>query len=132
MTLNLPVWAALPAALLLVAGGLATLTGAFGLLRLRDFYSRMHSPTMCTTLGTGCVLIASMLVSSALLERPVVHEVLLALFLVITTPITAILLMRAAIYRSGGLTAAREPTESLPADAQASEIVGSGRAPGHK
>ena len=62
----------------------------------------MHAPTMGTTLGTGCVLIASMLVSSALLGRPVLHEVLLALFLVITTPITAILLTRAAIYRGAG------------------------------
>ncbi len=102
MTLELPVWVALPAALLLMAGGLLTLIGALGLLRLRDFYSRMHAPTMGTTLGTGCALIASMLVSSALLARPVLHEVLLALFLVITTPITAILLTRAAIYRGAG------------------------------
>ena len=56
MTLDLPVWVALPAALLLIAGGLLTLIGALGLLRLRDFYSRMHAPTMGTTLGTGCVL----------------------------------------------------------------------------
>jgi multicomponent K+:H+ antiporter subunit G len=110
MTLDLPVWAALPAALLLIAGGLLTLIGALGLLRLRDFYSRMHAPTMGTTLGSGCALIASMLVSSALLGRPVLHEVLLTLFLVITTPITAILLMRAAIYRREARSST-EPTE---------------------
>jgi multicomponent K+:H+ antiporter subunit G len=75
----------------------------------------MHAPTLGTTLGTGCVLIASMLVSSALLERPVLHEVLMALFLVITTPITAILLMRAAIYRGRARsTAANEPVEPGP------------------
>jgi multicomponent K+:H+ antiporter subunit G len=99
MTLDLPAWAALPAAVLLVVGGLAALIGALGLLRLPDFFSRMHPPTMGTTLGTGCVLAASMLVSSALLGRPVLHEVLLVLFLVITTPITAILLTRAAVNR---------------------------------
>jgi multicomponent K+:H+ antiporter subunit G len=115
MMLDLPVWAALPAALFLIAGGLATLIGSLGLLRLRDFYSRMHPPTMCTTLGAGCVLIASMLVSSALLGRPVLHEVLLALFLVITTPITATLLMQAAIYRGGARsTAAAAPVEPQP------------------
>jgi multicomponent K+:H+ antiporter subunit G len=120
MTLDLPVWAALPAALLLIAGGLFALIGSLGLLRLRDFYSRMHAPTMGTTLGTGCVLIASMLVSSALLDRPVLHEVLLTLFLVITTPITAILLTRAAIYRGRArATAAGEPVKPGPDDTRA-------------
>jgi multicomponent K+:H+ antiporter subunit G len=120
MTLNLPAWIALPAALLLIAGGLTAVIGAFGLLRLRDFYSRMHPPTMCTTLGTGCVLIASMLVSSALIGRPVLHEVLITLFLVITAPITAILLTRAAVYRGGArLAAAKETPQSPRVDAQA-------------
>jgi multicomponent K+:H+ antiporter subunit G len=97
---DLPVWVALPAALLLIAGGLLTVIGTLGLLRLKTFYARMHPPTMGTTLGTGCVLIASMLISSALLHRPVIHELLITLFLVISAPITAILLMRAARSRS--------------------------------
>jgi multicomponent K+:H+ antiporter subunit G len=96
----LPFWVALPAAVLLIVGGLLTLIGSLGLLRLRDFYSRMHPPTMGTTLGTGCVLIASMLTSSALLHRPVIHELLIALFVVVSAPVTAILLMRAARSRS--------------------------------
>jgi multicomponent K+:H+ antiporter subunit G len=108
MTLDLPIWAALPAAILLIVGGLVAVIGALGLVRLPDFFSRMHPPTMCTTLGTGCVLLASMLVSSALLGRPVLHEVLLALFLVITAPITAILLTRAAVHRG---SARLKPTE---------------------
>jgi len=87
--------------MLLVLGGVLTLTGAIGLVRLPDFYMRMHPPTMGTTLGTGCVLIASMLVSSALEGRPIVHELLITLFIVITAPITAMLLMRAAVYRGG-------------------------------
>ncbi len=96
----LPLWVTVPTALLLVTGGLLTLIGSLGLLRLRDFYSRMHPPTLGTTVGTGCVLIASMLVSSALLHRPVIHELLITLFLAITAPVTAILLMRAARSRS--------------------------------
>lgn len=95
----LPVWLAVPAALLLIAGGLITLIGSLGLLRLRNFYSRMHPPTMGTTLGTGCVLIASMLVASTLLQRPVIHELLITVLLVLSTPVTAILLMRAARSR---------------------------------
>lgn len=99
---DLPLWASLPAAILLVAGGLFTLLGSIGLLRLRDFYARMHPPTMGTTLGTGCTLVASMLVSAALLHRPVVHELLIALLIVLTAPITAMLLMRAALHRRPG------------------------------
>jgi multicomponent K+:H+ antiporter subunit G len=97
---NVPLWAALPAALLLMAGGLLAAIGSFGLLRFSDFLARMHPPTMGTTLGTGCVLIASMLVSSALAARPVVHEILITLFIVMTVPVTAMLLVRAAVYRS--------------------------------
>jgi multicomponent K+:H+ antiporter subunit G len=96
----LPLWVTLPGTLLLIAAGLLTLIAAIGLLRLPDFYSRIHPPTMGTTLGTGCVLIASMLVSSSLMQRPVLHELLITLFIVITTPITAMLLMRAAVYRT--------------------------------
>ena len=97
---ELPLWAALPAGMLLIAGGLLVVIGSLGLLRMPDFYARMHPPTMGTTLGTGCVLIASMLVSSALLHRPVVHELLITLFIVMTSPVTAMLLMRAAVSRS--------------------------------
>ena len=61
----------------------------------------MHGPSMGNTLGTGCVLVASMLVSSALANRPVVHEILITVFIVITAPMTAMLLMRAAVKRSG-------------------------------
>jgi multicomponent K+:H+ antiporter subunit G len=96
---DLPLWASVPATVLLVTGGLLTLLGSIGLLRLPDFYARLHSPSMGTTLGTGCVLIASMLVSSGLLQRPVVHELLITLFVVITAPITAMLLIRAAVFR---------------------------------
>jgi multicomponent K+:H+ antiporter subunit G len=93
-------WAAVPAAVLLILGGLLTVIGSLGLLRLKTFYARMHAPTMGATLGTGCVLVASMLVSSAVADRPVIHELLIAAFLTMTAPVTAILLMRAARSRT--------------------------------
>lgn len=98
--LELPAWAALPAGVLLIVGGLLVAIGSLGLLRMPDFYARMHPPTMGTTLGTGCVLIASMLVSSAVAGRPVIHEILITLFLVMTTPVSAMTLMTAAIARA--------------------------------
>lgn len=98
---DVPLWAALPAAILLVCGGLLAAVGSLGLLRLDAFYARIHAPTMGSTLGAGCVLIASMLVSSALAGRPVIHELLITVFILVTSPVTAMLLMRAAMYRSG-------------------------------
>jgi multicomponent K+:H+ antiporter subunit G len=97
----LPPWAALPAALLLICGGLFALIGSLGLLRMKDFYARMHPPTLGTTLGTGCVLLASMVVSSALFQRPVIHEILITVFVLITSPVSAMTLMRAAVSRTG-------------------------------
>jgi multicomponent K+:H+ antiporter subunit G len=96
----LSLWISVPAAVLLIVGGLLTLIGSIGLLRLPDFYSLMHPPTMGTTLGTGSVLIASMLVSSAALVRPVIHELLITLLIFMTAPVTAILLMQAGRRRT--------------------------------
>ena len=45
-------------AALIIVGAAFTALGSFGLLRLRDFYSRLHSPTKATTLGVGGVLLA--------------------------------------------------------------------------
>lgn len=101
---ELPVWAALPAALLLIAAGLLAAIGSFGLWRLPDFFMRMHPPAMGSTLGVGSVLIASMLVSTAVAARPVVHELLITVFIVMTAPVTAMLLARAAVYRSARRT----------------------------
>jgi multicomponent K+:H+ antiporter subunit G len=96
---TIPVWAAVPAAILLILGGLLTVIGSLGLVRLRDFYQRIHAPSMGSTLGLGCVLIASMILSSFLRGTPVVHDILITVFVVTTAPITTMLLMRAAVRR---------------------------------
>jgi multicomponent K+:H+ antiporter subunit G len=84
---------------MLIASGVLTLTGSLGLLRFKRFYSRMHAPTLGNTLGITLVLLSSALVSSALLKRVVVHELLITFFLIVTSPITAILLMQAGLRR---------------------------------
>lgn len=96
---DLPLWAALLVGLLLLMGAGLTLLGAIGLLRLPSFYQRVHAPTLGATLGTGFVLLASMLCFTVLQQRPVIHEALIALFVTVTTPVTLMLLARAAIYR---------------------------------
>jgi len=96
---ELPAWADLLASLLVVAGSLLALLGSFGLLRLRELFARIHAPTLGATLGLGCILLASMLVASMQEHRFIFQEILIALFMVATSPITAMLLMRAGIYR---------------------------------
>lgn len=96
---ELPSWAALLTALLLLLGAGLALVGSFGLLRFGSFYERIHAPTLGSTLGIGFVLIASMLFFSVLRSRPVLHEVMITALMVVTTPITLMLLARAALYR---------------------------------
>lgn len=95
----LPDWAALLTALLVLVGAGLTLIGSLGLLRFKSFYERVHAPTLGTTLGAGAILIASMICFSVLQSRPVLHEVLIAVFITVTTPVTLTLLARAAVYR---------------------------------
>lgn len=99
MIADLPLWIAIPISLLLIISGFLTLTGCLGLLRLPTFLQRIHAPTLGNTLGVFCVLLASILASSYLEQRVVVHQILITMFLVITSPVTAMLLMRAAIKR---------------------------------
>src|SRR5689334_21327009 len=101
MSAQLPPAVAVLVAVLVVAGAAFALIGSIGLLRLSTFYERIHPPTMGTTLGLGLVLLASMLLFSALELRPVVHEIVIAVFVVLTTPVTYMLLVRAARQRDG-------------------------------
>ncbi|GEO17876.1 monovalent cation/H(+) antiporter subunit G [Microvirga aerophila] len=96
---DLPAWAALLTALLVLVGAAVTLIGALGLLRLGNFYARVHAPTLGTTLGLASILIGSALYFSVLEARPVVHEILIAVFVTLTTPVTLMLVVRAALYR---------------------------------
>jgi len=89
----------IPTAAFLLAGAALALIGSLGLLRLRGFYERVHAPTLGTTLATVCIAIASMIYFSALESRLVLHELLIVIFGVVTTPISLMILVRAAVFR---------------------------------
>jgi len=95
----LPDWAALLVSLLLILGASIILIGALGLLRLRTFYQRIHGPAITITLGAGSLLIASMLYFTVAQSRVVVHEIIITVFLLLTAPVVAMMIMRAAVYR---------------------------------
>jgi multicomponent K+:H+ antiporter subunit G len=85
-------------ALLIVIGAAFTCLGSFALLRLRDFYSRLHGPTKATTLGVGSLLVASTLFFSWQEPGISLHEILVAVFLFITAPVGAHLMAKAALH----------------------------------
>lgn len=96
---DIPLWVALIVASLVVTGALITFIGSVGLLRLKEFQQRMHAPTLGSTVGAGCILLGSAVCFTALQGRPTLHELLIALFLTLTTPVSFMLLARAAMYR---------------------------------
>ena len=100
---ELPAWAALLTALLTVLGAALALIGSIGLLRLRSFYERVHAPTLGTTLGTTLILTASVIFFSMLEGRAVLHELLIGAFMIVTTPVTYMLLVRAALHRDSSV-----------------------------
>jgi multicomponent K+:H+ antiporter subunit G len=88
-------------ALLLVLGGVFGLVGSYGLVKLPDLMTRLHAPTKATTLGVGGVLIASM-IHFAVSDGLSLHELLVALFLFLTAPITANFVAKAWLHRHSG------------------------------
>lgn len=84
-------------AALLVAGAGFALVGSLGLAKLGDFYRRLHGPTKATTLGVGAVLVASSLFFGALQGSPSLRELLVVVFLFVTAPVSAQLLVKSAL-----------------------------------
>lgn len=121
MTVDLaqvPLWAAIPAAFFLVLGGGLTLLGAMGLVRLKSFYARIHAPTMGTSWGAAGLMVASMLVFSTASGKLVLHDILIGVFVMITTPITLMMLGRATLYRDR--TEGNPEVPPMPAEPQES------------
>lgn len=97
--------------LILVGAGF-TLIGSLGLIRLRDFFNRLHAPTKATTLGVGSLLVASAVYFSFRDDGISVHEVLVMLFLFITAPVGAHLMAKAALHLHVD-SLAKPPNQSL-------------------
>jgi multicomponent K+:H+ antiporter subunit G len=93
---ELPLWLDVLLCALLVIGTFFALVGSWGLVKLSDFFKRLHGPTKATTLGVGSALIASALYfgwKGSWSE----HELLITLFLFLTAPVSAHLLIQAVL-----------------------------------
>lgn len=106
---ELPIWISVVIAALAVVGAAISMLGAFGLIKLSSFYDRVHAPTLGATLGMALILLASWVFFAASGERWMPRELLIAVFLTVTTPVTLILLARAALFRDR--TEKSEPKE---------------------
>ncbi|MDJ0943719.1 MAG: monovalent cation/H(+) antiporter subunit G [Kiloniellales bacterium] len=83
---------------LVVAGAFFAFAAALGVLRLPDVLIRMHASTKAGTLGCGLILLA---VATHFGETAIVARALAAiLFLLLTAPVAAHMIGRAA-YRTG-------------------------------
>jgi multicomponent K+:H+ antiporter subunit G len=110
---SLPAWAAIATAVLVLAGAGLTLVGAVGALRLGSFFERIHAPTLGTSWGAGAILLASMVFFSVSGARLVLHELLIGVFITVTTPVTLMLLARAVLYRSRAEGGADVPAQAV-------------------
>ncbi len=99
MTEGVPLAAALVTAVLALLGAVVAAVGALGLLRLRSFYARAHPPTLATTLGATCILLASAVYFSFLEGRFMPKALLAIVFIPLVNPVTTMLLARAALAR---------------------------------
>jgi multicomponent Na+:H+ antiporter subunit G len=82
---------------LLLAGSAFCMVGALGLLRMPDFYTRMHAASVLDTLGAGLLLAGMMLQAGATLGS--VKLVFLGTLLFFTSPTASHALARAARLR---------------------------------
>ena len=77
-------WVDLLSWALLTGGSFFCVTGAIGLLRLPDFYARLHGAGMIDTLGAGLILTGLML--QAGLSLVTVKLLFVLFFILITSP----------------------------------------------
>jgi multicomponent Na+:H+ antiporter subunit G len=92
---------------LATAGALFFLAGTLGLLRLPDFYTRVHAVTKCDTVGAGAILLALALHVAPHPEA--LKIVALLLLVLLSSPTSGHALARAA--HATGLEPWRGPGE---------------------
>ena len=105
----LALWAEITIAALVLLGATIALIGSLGLLRLKDYYERVHAPSMIATMGCWSIMHATVLFFSLQGHGFAAYPLLIAVFVAITVPVTNIFLMRAALFR------ARRSGQNVPA-----------------
>lgn len=118
----LPLWLELVVAGLVLLGAALALLGSLGLLRLRTFFERVHTPSIIATMGCWCIMHATVLYFSVASGEVALHAILIALFVAMTVPVSTIFLMRAALFRARQAGRNVPPSLSTPQDSPQKSI----------
>ena len=81
-------------AVMWIAGSLFALLAAIGVLRMPDVFTRMQASTKAATLGLGCLLIGGALQLGDF--GSVIRLLSIFAFILLTTPVAALVIARAA------------------------------------
>lgn len=101
---------ALIAIVLKLAGVAFLFTAAIGMLRFRDVLQRMHAATKAGTVGTGLIVLGTVLALNT--SAAIIIGALTVVFLLLTVPISGHLLGRAS-YVSGAPLVGIEGKDAL-------------------
>lgn len=93
----------------LIAGSFFSMVGALGLVRMPDFYTRMHAASVTDTLGAGLILLG--LMTMAGLTLVTAKLVMLGLLIFFTSPASGHALARAAMLRGLAPLLAQKPQQ---------------------
>ncbi|AQX22231.1 MULTISPECIES: monovalent cation/H(+) antiporter subunit G [unclassified Bartonella] len=110
---DISLWSALIISFFLILGSSLTLIGTIGLVRFSNFYERLHTSSLSTSWGGSSIIIASFFYSIHVDHVFVIHEILLMIFLFMTTPITSMLLSQTAVHRDQSKDFLKEPFSLL-------------------
>ena len=86
---------AIVSGMVLLIGAAFVLIGGIGLLRMPDFFTRLHAAGVTDTMGAGFILVGLALYSGVNLVT--VKLLLILLFLLFTSPVSSHALARAAL-----------------------------------
>lgn len=102
--------------ILLLVGGGFVLVGSIGLVKMPDFFMRLHGPTKATTLGMACLLMGAIVFFSISEEGISAKEILISIFLLLTAPISGYMLIKAAIHHRLPATDKTKGEENIEED----------------
>lgn len=120
----------IPSWICLLAGSVFCVIGALGVLRMPDFYTRMHAASVVDTLGAGLILLG--LILQAGLSLVAAKLVMIGLLLFFTGPVAGHALAKAAMRRGlaplladadGALPASTSPASDHGRESPAKEAA---------
>ena len=81
---------------LVVLGVFVMTVGVYGIIRMPDVYTRLHAASKAVFLGVISLLLASVVTNDA---EIIFRAMLIAVFLILTTPVSAHVIARAAFLK---------------------------------